>query len=146
MTKRKRLGIAAGMLLCAAFGRVWADPSMATSNNLPPERQQGPVVYRTGGIGEDEAQAMKDAARQYPLALEFVARTGEDRGGYLADVDVSIQDRGGNQVLQTKAAGPFLLARLPAGHYVVTASNQDARRSQRVDVSARGSKRIVFGW
>jgi len=131
--------------LCAAFG-IAVSAAPAAAADLPPEQQQGAVVYRTGGIGEDEARAMQDASRQYPLALEFVARTGEDRGGFLADVDVSIQDRGGNQVLQAKAAGPFLLARLPAGRYVVTAKNEDSRRSRRVDIPSRGTRRVVFGW
>src|SRR5512146_3358400 len=121
MKKRIPLSIAAGALLWALLGA--ANPAAAiASPDLPPEHQQGAVAYRTGGIGEDESRAMREAARQYPLTLEFVSRTGEERGGYLADVDVSIKDNHGRQVLQAKAAGPFLLARLPAGQYMVTAS------------------------
>lgn len=135
---------ACGALLCAAFGAA-AAPAI-TAGDLPPEHQQGNVAYRMGGIGEDEAQAMQAAARQYPLTLEFAARTGEDRGGYLADVDVAIRDGRGNQVLQAKADGPFLLVRLPPGRYVVTAKHEDSQRSRRVDVKERGAQRIVFSW
>jgi hypothetical protein len=137
--------LARGALLGAALGTA-ASAYALVAADLPPEHRQGGVAYRTGGIGEDESKAMQDAARQYPLALEFVARTGEERGGWLADVDVSIKDSRGNSVLQAKADGPFLLARLPAGEYVVTAKYQDAQRSQRVAVSGRKAQRIVFGW
>lgn len=137
------LSIARGVALCAAIAAA-----AAMAADLPPERQQGSVVYRTGGIGEDEAKAMQEAARRYPLVLEFVAASGDrdSRGGWLADVDVSIKDSRGNAVLQTKADGPFLLARLPAGRYVVTARYEDAQRSRRVDVSGSKPQRVVFGW
>jgi hypothetical protein len=144
MKIRRNLSLVCGVLLCASFGAA-AAPAM-TAGDLPPERQQGNIAYRTGGIGEDEAKAMQDAARQYPLTLEFAARTGEDRGGYLADVDVAIRDGHGKQVLQTRADGPFLLVRLPPGRYVVTAKHEDTQRSRRIDVSGRGAHRVVFSW
>lgn len=126
--------------LLAAFAlSAGADP-------LPAEQRQGAVAFRSGGIGEDEAAAMLAAARDYPLALEFVARSGEDRGGWLADVDVAIRDGRGNEVLHTRANGPVLLARLPAGRYTVTAQNGEAQRTQRVDVPAHGTRRVVLGW
>jgi hypothetical protein len=141
------LSVARGIALCASLAVTASAAAYAlTAPDLPPEHQQGNIAFRTGGIGEDEAKAMQDAAHQYPLALEFVARTGEEKGGWLAGVDVSIKDGGGNVVLRTTADGPFLLARLPAGHYVVTARYQDAQRSQPVEVSGRKSKRVVFGW
>jgi hypothetical protein len=136
--------VARGVLLCAGLGAAAA--MAVTAPNLPPERQQGTVVYRTGGIGEDEAKAMQEAARQYPLALEFVARTGDGRGAWLADVAVSIRDSRGNAVLQTRAEGPFLLARLPAGRYTVTARYQDAERTRRIDIADHGEQHVIFGW
>jgi hypothetical protein len=42
-----------------------------TPYTLPPERTQGIVTYRSGGIGQDEAQAFAVAVRHYPLTLEF---------------------------------------------------------------------------
>ena len=37
------------------------------------EHTQRSVAYVSGGIGSDEAQAMKDAAANYPLTLELAA-------------------------------------------------------------------------
>jgi hypothetical protein len=131
-----------------AYAAAFALPVLAAdfSADLPVEQKQGAVAYRSGGVGEDEAKAMQEAARRYPLALEFVARTGEERGGWLADVDVAIHDRRGNAVMESKASGPFLLVRLPPGSYVVTANYEGMQRSQRVAVAERGTRRVVFGW
>jgi hypothetical protein len=130
-------GALAGAIL-AALPVVAAD--------LPSEQKQGVAVFRSGGVGEDEAKAMQEAARQYPLALEFVARSGEDRGGWLTDVDVAIRDGRGNAVMQSKASGPFLLVRLPPGSYVVSASYEGSQRSQRVTIPVRGTRHVLFGW
>ncbi|MDD5250336.1 MAG: carboxypeptidase-like regulatory domain-containing protein [Rhodocyclaceae bacterium] len=127
----------------AATLPAFAEPA---EDALPLEHSQGLVTYRSGGIGEDEAKAMRQIARQYPLQLEFVAHEGDARGAYVADVNVSIRDGRGKEVLQTKADGPFLLARLPAGRYVVTAQYQDSQRERRVNVPAHGAEHVVFGW
>lgn len=120
--------------------------AVAAAADLPPERIQGEVLYRSGGIGEDEAKAMQEAAREYPLALEFVAREGDGHGAFLADVDVSIRDAGGNQVLRTRSDGPYLLARLPAGRYVITARHEDTPHERRITIPARGGRHVTFGW
>jgi hypothetical protein len=132
-------------VLCAALGA--ATPTFAASApNLPPEHHVGIVSYRSGGVGDDEAKAMQEIARQYPLELEFVAHEGNGHAAFLADVDVAIRDGGGNLVLQTTTDGPFLLARMPAGRYLVTAKYDNAQRIRHISVPAHGGRRVVFGW
>ncbi|HZV54849.1 MAG TPA: carboxypeptidase-like regulatory domain-containing protein [Rhodocyclaceae bacterium] len=132
-------------VLCIAL--AVAVPALgASSNNWPPELSQGVVAYRSGGIGQDEASAMQSAAGQYPLELEFVARESGGHEAFVADVDVSILDSGGRQVLQTMAEGPFLLARLPVGRYTVVATYDGAQRERSVSIPARGSEHIVITW
>lgn len=134
-------------LLCVtAFA---SSPALAGSaDNLPPERVQGTVIYRSGGIGEDESRAMKEAAGQYPLQLEFVTRLIDDGGreAYVADVGVTISDRAGRQVLQAMSDGPFMLVRLPPGRYRITADYEQNRKEQYANVPAGGSVRAVFSW
>jgi hypothetical protein len=132
-------------ILCAALAA--AVPAFAASADLPPEHRDGVAApYRSGGVGEDEAKAMREIAHQYPLALEFIARERDGRNAYLSDVNVSIRDGRGNEVLQTTADGPFLLARLPAGRYVVTAKYENAQHARRITVPARGTEHVVFAW
>ena len=92
-------------------------PAFADESDLPPVRTQGNVTYVTGGIGSDETAAIKAAAANYPLTLQFSSSTG----AFLASVVVKITDAGGNVVLDTTSEGPYLLVNLEPGRYTVDA-------------------------
>lgn len=113
--------------------------------NLPPEQTQGAVTYRTGGIGQSEAAEMRQAAKNYPLSLEFAERAGP-KNWFLANVEVTIKDQHGNPALQTFADGPFLLARLPDGHYTVTAIDNGKSETRQITVAAGRPDHLVFLW
>lgn len=59
---------------------------------LPPEHSVGDVTYLSGGIGADEASAMKQAAPRYPLELMFVAKDQDGHDAYLAADQVIVRD------------------------------------------------------
>ncbi len=103
-----------------------AAPAMAatepvTPGPLPPERVNGNVIYLSGGIGQEEAAALRQNESNYPLALEFI-RNGESGAEFLAGVSVTIKDAQGNVVLAAASEGPLLLAKLPDGKYKVIAA------------------------
>jgi len=129
-----------------AGGLLAAAPALATDSAMPPALQtQGTVSYVSGGIGEDQSDAFKRAAAEYPLELLF-ARQATPRDEYLADVRVTICDRAGNPVLETISAGPFLLANLPAGKYSIDAEYNGERKHQSVDIHNGKHRRAVFVW
>jgi hypothetical protein len=134
----------AGMLLVA--GLIGGLPApVALAQAAPPVQTQGGIEYVTGGIGSDEAQAMKVLAPEYPLELLFVATEADGRGVYLADNKVEIR-AGGKTVLQVTSGGPYLLAKLPPGHYAITADYEGKAKTQAVDIAAGKHARIVFSW
>jgi len=105
----------------------------------------GNVSYISGGVGEDEAAAMKSAAAGYPLELQFVQKA-TPRDEFLADVKVRITDRARNVVLDAVASGPFLLAKLPAGTYQIEADHVGVVKRQTVDIRPGKHQRSVFVW
>jgi hypothetical protein len=115
------------------------------SSTLPPEQTQGAVAYRTGGIGQDEARAFAAAEKQYPLSLEF-AISHKPRAELTADVHVTIADAHGKKLLDTQSEGPFLLAKLPAGRYTVTAQHQGKTLTKTVHVTAHAPAHMMFQW
>jgi len=99
----------------------------------------------SGGVGEDEAAALKRAAAGYPLELQFVQRA-MPRDEFLAGVNVKIRDRSRTVVLDVVSQGPFLLARLPAGTYQIEADHDGVVKRQSVEIRAGKHERAVFVW
>jgi hypothetical protein len=114
-------------------------------DNLPPEQTQGNVTYVSGGIGIDQADAMKRAANAYPLELEFL-ESGQTRSVFTAGVQVTIRDRTGQVVLDARSDGPFMLARLPDGQYTISVENTGKVESRRVTVEHTKHQAVVFEW
>ena len=112
---------------------------------LPAVKHQGSVQYVSGGIGLDESEALKAAAKDYPLALTFAAQR-DGKADYVANVAVSIQDAHGKQVLKAESEGPYMLVKLPAGSYKVSATFNGKAQDREVTVQNSGTARAVFEW
>ena len=138
-----RLAIAA--VITAANLLATGPTGAATMSNLPPEATQGAVTYRTGGVGESEAMAMRHAEAKYPLSLEFVQRA-YPKDEYLAYADVTIKDHAGNTMLKAMSDGPYLLAKLPNGHYTVMATENGKTETRHIVVAAHKPDHLVFVW
>jgi hypothetical protein len=133
------MGIAFASVLGAAIS-VHA----AQLSNLPPERVAGVASYISGGVSDDEAQRFQAAFKQYPLIVELYEHSGT-RDEYTADAQVRIADRKGHTVLEQRADGPFMLVRLPAGDYTVTASlHGQVLPAHKVHVTDSGHAHSVF--
>jgi len=115
------------------------------AGTLPPVESQHGVAYLSGGIGQGEAQAIEHAAGQWPLAMEFAQRRGR-HDDYIADVAVVVRDAAHHTVLTAKSDGPFMLARLAPGHYIVDATFGDRTLHDQVRVNEHGTARAVFVW
>jgi hypothetical protein len=112
-------------------------PASALAAQLPALQHQGPVAYVTGGIGRPEAQLFERQMSRYPLAIELVEHARR-RAAFTADANVTIADARGRTVLQTRAAGPFMLVDLPDGHYSIVASLGHARLTKSAVQVRRG--------
>ena len=112
---------------------------------LPPLKAQGEIQYVTGGLGEAEYVALRQAQCRFPLALEFIRRAA-DHDTYVADVDVVVIDDQGINVLAVRSDGPYLLAKLPDGDYTVRATYFGHTLERDVRVAATASARVAFVW
>lgn len=87
----------------------------------------------TGGVGETERAQVKSQEGNYNLKLVF---TGEG-GIYLGDVAVIVRDKAGNEVVNGKTDGPFLLAELKPGSYTVDATDQGFQKQQTIQIGSQ---------
>ncbi len=97
---------------------VWCAVTAAIAHAAPENvMTQGGVTFVSGGIGLDARQRMQALEPQFNGKLVFTLT----EGNYLSDVDVSVRDAAGKTLIKHVADGPFMLIRLPAGKYSVTA-------------------------
>ena len=134
------------MAAAVALGSMAIAGVLSTAQaGMPPVQHQGAIEYVSGGIGIDESEAMKAASGNYPLALTFAAQRG-GKADYVADVAVAIRDAQGGNVLQVTAEGPYMLVKLPAGHYRISATFDGQAQEREVTVQSSGTARAMFEW
>ena len=99
------------------------------------------LVYVTGGIGASEVQYLKALKGDYTFKLLLA-----DKEGHLVDgVVVTIADAKGKKIAVLENIEPYLLVKLPAGRYKITASlngidvlrNVTIKKGKQVAVDAR---------
>ena len=117
-----------------------AMPATMPAANLQIQQQNG-IAYLSGGIGQDESQAIKQSAG-YNLHMAF----SEGSGQYVVGVDVDIRSSKGQPVLSLQQVGPLLYADLPAGSYRVDASYMGMRQQRNVQLGRNGSRSLNFNW
>lgn len=108
---------------------------------LQPQEQNG-VRYVQGGIGQDEANALRKTTG-YDLHVEL--STGP-QGKFQSGATVDIQNAQGQPVLSVMDAGPLLYVQLPAGKYKVTGTAQGATTQQWVTVNGKAPTTVNLNW
>jgi hypothetical protein len=113
----------------------------AAAADIPVEQDHG-IAYVTGGVGQDEATAMRGLATGYNMRATFTTRSGE----YLSGVHVQVLRADGTTAFAATTDGPYLFARLPQGHYRVIASLDGSERSRELYVPSHGGVRFTLVW
>jgi hypothetical protein len=138
------------LLTLLLLGMAMLSPPVASAADEPRLQSNGAVDYVSGGIGKEEADALKQQSADYSLTLEFAtSRSAEgdtSPGAYVADVKVDIRDAQGRQMLNTTSIGPLLLVRLPPGDYTIVADWNGVRKQHAVDIPEGARRHVVFMW
>ena len=131
-------------VLISALLASWLFVSPAYSGPITPQHF-GSVVYVTGGVGDGEIAVIKQMMQDYPLSMTF---TEMQNGSavFLADVPVTVRTAHGDSVLDVRTNGPYLLVKLPAGTYEVSASDKGRTETRSVTVTDHSHARLVFEW
>jgi hypothetical protein len=114
------------------------------SGALEPRSESG-FTFVCGGVGEVEEARMKQIARGYDMMLTFANQKGE----YLADVNVNIRGANGGAQLQTMCEGPIMLVDFPSsGSYRIEAETGGYTLNQtaRVNTGRPQASTLVMHW
>ena len=137
---RYRVITAIGLaLLFFGLGSVGSAVELASS--IQPQTYQG-ISYLSGGIGEEERDALRQMDREYNVKLIFAAKDGV----YVSNVNVTIEDGSGKKVLEAVSDGPWFYAKLPPGKYNVMAQVRGQTHKRVVEVGQQKQAQLQFSW
>ena len=125
------------LLSLATFGALAGVP-IATAAPLP--QAQAPMAI-SGGVTEEERERLSAMVQEYNLKVVLATRSG----AYLADVAIVVRDGSGQPVVDAKADGPWVLARLPAGRYSIEGSANGTTVRKSVTLGA-AQTRVDLRW
>jgi len=136
---RMRASTLALSLSCAAALWGTADgPLLAQEvGGAPPVQHQNGIAYVSGGVGRDEAVAMRGMAPRFNVRMHFLDSAG---GGALSDVSVTVFDARRQIILLVLSEGPFLYMKLAPGSYRTVIRYGTALECRRIHVLAGGHR------
>lgn len=105
-------------------------------------REQGSISYVSGGIGNDQQNALARVASQFNMKLTMATSDGK----YIGGGDVRIEDQQGNTVLETRSDGPMFYAKLPPGSYKVHVNAEGKSFTRDVSVKGAGQSQVTMTW
>jgi len=123
---------------CIAFS------SIALSQIPDTQYSQG-ISYISGGVGEEESQAILAEAKQWPLLLEL-SQLENGRGIWIFGAKIKILNTKNQIVFDAQADGPYILINLPAGDYLVEGAYEGIVQKRSISVKPALPQKVNLFW
>ncbi len=123
------------VLAALSTSPVWAD------DNPLEVKQQGDISYVSGGIGEDESDALQATQHNYNLQIMNADKSGHFSG----DTRITISDLN-HAMLLDAISGPLFYANLPKGRYIVEGFANEQTKKQVVTIATGKLAHVRFIW
>lgn len=132
-----------GTLAATALALGAAVPLAHAQDELIVVEPMRVTTYLNGGIGADEEQMMRKAAKDWPLRMIFSEKKDNE---FVADVRLLVTNAKGAPVLMLHGAGPMTYAMLPAGKYRISASHKGQTETREVTLDGKTGRDVYFHW
>ena len=103
------------------------------------------ISYISGGVGEEESQAILAEAKQWPLLLEL-SQLENGRGVWIFGAKIKILNSQNQVIFDAQADGPYILINLTTGQFQIEASYQGVVQKRSVNVQASASQKLAIFW
>ncbi len=131
-------------LVCMMIGisSAYADDNDAAQIPLAQPQQIGNVSFVSGGIGEDESNAIKAQASNFDLRVTETQRDG----AYTSGAIVILTDNKTREQFTIGNTGPLLYVNLPNGAYTLKAVNGSEEITRQIKVNAHKPVNLNLVW
>jgi hypothetical protein len=112
---------------------------------IPDTQHSQGISYISGGVGEEESQAILAEAKQWPLLLEL-SQLEDGRGVWIFGANIQIENAKHQTIFDAQADGPYILINLPVGDYLIEATYQGVVQKRSVNVKSAIPQKINIFW
>lgn len=112
---------------------------------IPNTQYSQGVSYISGGVGEEESQAILSEAKQWPILLEL-SQLENGRGVWIFGAKIKILNTQNQVVFDAQADGPYMLINLPVGNYLLEGTYQGMLQKRSVVVKTALPQKINLFW
>lgn len=123
---------------CITFGSV-------AYAQIPSTQYSQGISYITGGVGEEESQAILAEAKQWPLLLEL-SQLESGRGVWIFGAMIKILNSQNQVVFDAQADGPYILINLTGGQYQIEAAYLGVTQKKTVNIQSSTPQKLVIFW
>jgi hypothetical protein len=110
---------------------------------IPGTQYSQGISYISGGVGEEEAQAILSEAKQWPLLLEL-SQLENGRGVWIFGAKIKIYSPQNQLIFDAQSDGPYMLINLAQGEFLLEASYQDVVQKRAVSIKPASQKISIF--
>ena len=112
---------------------------------IPDTQYSQGISYISGGVGEEESQAILSEAKQWPLLLEL-SQLENGRGVWIFGAKIKILNSQNQVIFDAQADGPYILINLNAGQYQVEASYQGVVLKRSINIQGSTPQKLAIFW
>ena len=137
------LALGAALLLSTAPLAYAYDSDHPVTSATAPMSDANGIVHITGGVGDDERDAMEAVRSDYNV---HITNSNKD-GAFNDSTQITITDKSGTAIV-TADAGPLFYVQLPAGSYTIVAQHRDMSQTKKIKVtkSKKAQPDLHFIW
>jgi hypothetical protein len=112
---------------------------------IPDTQYSQGISYISGGVGEEESQAILMESKQWPLLLEL-SQLENGRGVWIFGAKIKVLNTKNQVIFDAQADGPYMLMNLTAGQYQIEASYQGSVQKKSVLIQGSGLQKLAIFW
>ena len=112
---------------------------------IPDTKYSQGISYITGGVGQNETDAILAEAKEWPVMLEL-SQIQNGRGVWIAGVSIKAMDAKKQLIFDALADGPYMLINFVPGDYVLEANYQGVIQKRALSIKANSSQKISLFW
>ncbi len=113
--------------------------------HIPDTQYSQGVSFITGGVGQEETEAILAEAKQWPITLEL-SQIENGRGVWIFGALIKVLNVKKQIIFDARADGPYMLINLVPGEYVINATYEGVVQTRAISIKADSSQKISLFW